>query len=236
MIEQLKIQTKTNEDGKLIKDISNEDVVQIWLKIEDITPQEPHFEMIQNEPDATKAGQSHPLSRIADQGPHQVVDEDSSKILTNTEEDENTEMTIHPKNKNDPGHKKEPKGRGEVKNRQDHDLSHPPPACMISIGVCGRRLWAGPKTSMITCARNVALCLVVCLGLVEWLLTFTCNKVLPPPTPRGINLCSKDSPPDQKMGSKPCNKKMKPKTPAPCLVKRKLKRRMPTTMRTRGEK
>ena len=32
MIEQLKIQTKTNEEGKLIKDISNEDVVQIWLK------------------------------------------------------------------------------------------------------------------------------------------------------------------------------------------------------------
>ena len=163
--------------------------------------------MIQNEPDGTKAGQSHLLPRIADQGPHQVVDEDSNKIPTNTEDDAKAEITNHTKNKYDLRHKKEPKGREEVKNRQDHGLSHPSPACMISTDVCGRPLWAAPKTSMITCAQNVAVCLVVCLGLAVWLLTFKGNKVPPPPNPREINMYSKDPPPDQKMVSEPCKDK-----------------------------
>ena len=83
----------------MIKDISNDDVVQIWLKIEDITPQEPHFEIIQDEPDGTKAGQSHPLPCIAEQGPYQVIDEDSNKIPTNNEEVAKSEITNHPKTK-----------------------------------------------------------------------------------------------------------------------------------------
>ena len=98
--------------------------------------------------------------RIMAQKMQQIDDDDSSKDITTADE----ANVAGPSNQIYTSYLKKgrSKGKGKTKNREGHELRHAPPACSLSIGVCGRPLWADPKTSMMPSTCNFVLCLVVC--------------------------------------------------------------------------
>ena len=114
----------------------------------------------------------------------QTDDDDSSKDTTTAEE----VGDAGPINQTDSSYASyltigRPKGKGKAMNREARGLSRAPLACSINIGVCGRLLWADPKTNMILCTWNSVLCLVACLCLLKYLSIVTYSDKGPPQPP-----------------------------------------------------
>ena len=75
-----------------------------------------------------------------------------------------------------------PKYKGKVKNSTKQDMSDPP-ARLINACVCGRPLWAAPKTCMITLVWIMICSLIVRARGRKWLSFMSrTNKGPPPPT------------------------------------------------------
>ena len=93
----------------------------------------------------------------------EMADDDSSKETIMTEDTNAAGSTGH----KDANHQRRvrSKGRSNVKNREDHELSPLSRTRSLSIGVCGGPFWADPKTNMIECARKLAHRLLLCLNM-----------------------------------------------------------------------